>query len=669
MRRSEAAKEEGDAIRALNESVHHHLEDLKDVLENAFGRVLYLQYNFDYISPHDQFEDLVIDGDNDSLCKSACLRNCTYFPLKLAGMYLKQYTHFFQSIISCQKFDFESIVPFGTFTAFQFLDSLQFNDSIQVNKSDSKQCDTTCPLVSRDSNIIVQGGGGSGYGFQVYCDDHLVMSTGAGGGGGFYLSASNRTISVGGGGGGGLQLFYSNSSLAVSVGGGGGCGVESGYKILCGFVRDASNVSDANLLDVASEVLAPEALEQCKVLSVQGGGGGGGGTGACCKPWHFGYGYSFTLTSAPFFSTEDSTNSSQATSRYLRGGDVDHNSSDSSGYNGDNNWEEKTRFEYDIVGRILHESAAAYCNNSMSNWNCVVTNSKNKIKYCLSLYNATAHEGKNTQPYLEDCDYIVEHYAQISWLGKSLAGHNNHCDQSGKLGCTDEDNEGNVESIGRGYEEVTSYRIPNYFDYVFSNDSSPTRTRSINAEVCNRCADLPSSMQPVPAYFSVYMNSHEEDSEDSSVGILSRNGDNLSRQFYGENNSELFNSSTNNNGRTDIGYEGFWQCISIAPPAVLTSPSLLSSSPTFFSYLLHRFTHQGHDNSVNFIPSLFLMSSLLCCFFIVTLRTCLSFGFFDKNEILPESKKCKAAIASEGTYLKLGQESLSVHKCYGAATT
>ncbi|TFJ86298.1 hypothetical protein NSK_002506 [Nannochloropsis salina CCMP1776] len=113
----------------------------------------------------------------------------------------------------------------------------------------------------------IEGGGGSGAGFQVYCGRSLLISAGGGGGGGvegrLLLGKKGRSYSVGGGGGGGAQyrcleglsgeeddavgkgekrgnvreageqqkqkkISLNRLGKWTSVGGGGGCGTERG---------------------------------------------------------------------------------------------------------------------------------------------------------------------------------------------------------------------------------------------------------------------------------------------------------------------------------------------------------------------------------------------------------------------------------------------------------
>ena len=83
---------------------------------------------------------------------------------------------------------------------------------------------------SSSSSFEIEGGGGSGVVFQIYCEDLLVLSAGAGGGGGllgeiYNLNRDTGTRSYGGGGGGGMQMilpdifeeYFSSALHDVSV--------------------------------------------------------------------------------------------------------------------------------------------------------------------------------------------------------------------------------------------------------------------------------------------------------------------------------------------------------------------------------------------------------------------------------------------------------------------
>eukprot|EP00808_Paulinella_micropora_P026683 g65381.t1 len=70
--------------------------------------------------------------------------------------------------------------------------------------------------------VLLEMGGGSGAGFQLYCRQNLLLSVGGGGGGGLAVEETGE-FSVGGGRGGGLQFLVPFLGV-VQVGGGGGGG-------------------------------------------------------------------------------------------------------------------------------------------------------------------------------------------------------------------------------------------------------------------------------------------------------------------------------------------------------------------------------------------------------------------------------------------------------------
>jgi hypothetical protein len=261
--------------------------------------------------------------------------------------------------------------------------------------------DTTFPQKQTTSEELPEGatsrvelGGGSGFGYQLYCvendgdDDasntnststkststsspttstlRLLLTSGGGSGGGLEGSlVDSGSRSVGGGGGGGIQYYPADGALPVTFGGGGGCGIFNGKHdviegIYCGESLDA-NASSTSTTSVLPSDVVRACLDDGNSLLLSGGGGGGGGAAECCD-FSIGYGFSFTNTIAP---SATSTN------------DNDNDDND--------NYDEQRRhllssaqanqYKYDTTGYALH-NASLTCADGYKDWCCVCSTAK-----------------------------------------------------------------------------------------------------------------------------------------------------------------------------------------------------------------------------------------------------------------------------------------------------
>jgi hypothetical protein len=166
-------------------------------------------------------------------------------------------------------------------------------------------------------------GGGSGVGFQFYCNDQMLITGGAGGGGGISYFSNNcqnkscsiSTTSFGGGGGGGIQFRrillsedlrkIKTGSTFLSVGGGGGCGsgdsnvavstsADAKIDLYCGASVDRDSLSDAALkIELQRSYTHDMFKSQCSTITVEGGGGGGGGGSGSGSEHETGYGFGY----------------------------------------------------------------------------------------------------------------------------------------------------------------------------------------------------------------------------------------------------------------------------------------------------------------------------------------------------------------------------------------
>jgi len=130
--------------------------------------------------------------------------------------------------------------------------------------------------------VVVESGGGFGWGLQIYCGCKLIMATG--GGFGFGMVMGNETsmeLSGGGGGGGGAQIFVGGKEDAgkddvpvLNIGGGGG-----GTLTQCAGSTDFGQLTPVSSMELARQNIVAPQIEACppRKLSVVGGGGGGMG--------------------------------------------------------------------------------------------------------------------------------------------------------------------------------------------------------------------------------------------------------------------------------------------------------------------------------------------------------------------------------------------------------
>lgn len=204
-------------------------------------------------------------------------------------------------------------------------------------------------------NFKLEAGGGSGVGFQLYCDNKFNLTLGFGGGGG--LDYSLDRFSYGGGFGGGLQFVEYDSTTMFNVGGGGGCGTkENSNQLICGSSIDTNVYDNVTYLITKLKNL----YLQCGSILIRGGGGGGGGSSECCDPFMTGFGYSFTIISSNMTSSlANSLNQS--------------NSSKNSEY-------QDFIYSPTTVGTLL--SICSTSCNGYGNWTCIQSMALENIALC-----------------------------------------------------------------------------------------------------------------------------------------------------------------------------------------------------------------------------------------------------------------------------------------------
>lgn len=545
--------DEVDAIHSINVSILHHLSSLQTFFQDWTNRTLFLDFvvHHNYSQTLSEHFPTPSERVKEEGCMEECLRDCSHYVMEQAEVGRKNYLPFLHSLLGqplerqMEKqekekkkepmkgvVDLQSTLSFGSAQGLQLLHQL----SVSVDEA--------------QGGVALQAGGGSGWGFQLYCDGDIAMTSGAGGGGGFYLNTSSTTFNFGGGGGGGLQLIKSssfNSSTSQpsqSVGGGGGCGscdeesflcsslgVVGEQVITCGFKRDDDALQGEALIEAVTA--ARQSLDQCKDITIEGGGGGGGGTGACCWPFRIGYGFSFSLSTASLDNAASSTPSSYSSlDSLLDGNDTKENRaydsleymdplySNTSGYpssdnNGNNSgWGETDsaqatvgevggggygdnyRYQYDIAGKLLF-LASQSC-SGFSNWCCVTTSAKDMIMRCL--------EANATRTILTDhllsanCTWLIRDYPKVQWL--LVSDNASVCQRQGGY------NSSNYSaSTTTFHNETTEISDDKLSDYERVNISLPSLNFS-----SSKVGEMKMTQN-----FVIYLNNHENDWPNSTT--------------------------------------------------------------------------------------------------------------------------------------------------------
>ncbi|RYH15293.1 hypothetical protein EON65_31940 [archaeon] len=135
------------------------------------------------------------------------------------------------------------------------------------------------------------------------------------------------------------------------------------------------------------------------------------------------------------------------------------------------------RYSYDVVGHVIHEVAAKYCDNSFTDWCCVSTHGQRSISQCLvNIPIRSPPTNTSAADSALDCVFLLDHYEQIYWLVDTPSPACN-TDRQGR------------DAVNANYK-WSNIAIPNYFNPLFSADNSTTSAST-------------------PRYYSVYMNGYE----------------------------------------------------------------------------------------------------------------------------------------------------------------
>ncbi len=209
----------------------------------------------------------------------------------------------------------------------------------------------------------VELGGGSGFGYQVFCLKgavwDMIATEGGGSGGGLEGGLKfGGSRSVGGGGGGGVQ--WTENGNWRSAGGGGGCGIYDRDGLIDGVACGGDLDEGADYMTKGGPMDAvANCLEDGKSqgVALSGGGGGGGGAAECCGGGG-GYGFSFHSVLLKDGEPNYPFNPENVT-RYLL--------SDA----------QKNQFKYDVTGYALY-NASLIC-GGYKDWTCVCTLAKDAL--------------------------------------------------------------------------------------------------------------------------------------------------------------------------------------------------------------------------------------------------------------------------------------------------
>ncbi len=433
-------------VKAVNETVIDILHDLTKVLDkvisdcnllNGSSRVTSFKI-VDYHFYHDDISYLrrgIVDENMNGQCNNAhCTVDCSPFIAKLFNQ-KKEYVSFLSENLVSGQFSHDvnlsSTILFGVDPIWQIVQALS---GVSISN------------VPPTPVFEVQGGGGSGMGFQLFCSDrengyvhgelNSLLSSGYGGGGGFYLNSESNIVSFGGGGGGGIQIQPRSTALinsSLSVGGGSGCGISNSrgyysgrggtsYPLYCGSDKDANN-TDSQLFRKAFCSFSSNDKTPCRSFVVYGGGGGGGGTDLCCGNYHFGYGFSFTLTSDL---EQRALLTHKEEVRYTK----EHKRLDERILSNASEWlsnneEDRSYYtaKYNLVGALMNDIiSSGSCTEGYRDWSCLCQHAKDFIEYCLAMNgNVTKHEpittiGTDLNRTMTYCQIIQVDSNSLGWI-------------------------------------------------------------------------------------------------------------------------------------------------------------------------------------------------------------------------------------------------------------
>lgn len=236
---------EYEALQLVAHTSRLFVEDVRKLLERLLKKRLRSSFTFKHnkLSASEiQARNANID-DTSHQCNITDLIVCSSFVVSQIDLTSKRFSNFAQSLLT-------GVLDSNLFTLASLAPTLSFVDGILKSNTDIVDGDKVNGDIdgrSKSNKIRIEAGGGSGFGFQLYCNGQMALTSGAGSGGGlegkFFTSSSELS-----------EAQYADIDSSV---------VELNKSI----VLDDSEISDTN-----DNVNKENMLQQRSY----GGGGGGG---------------------------------------------------------------------------------------------------------------------------------------------------------------------------------------------------------------------------------------------------------------------------------------------------------------------------------------------------------------------------------------------------------
>ena len=396
----------------------------------------------------------------------------------------------------CIKDSFEQyissiVTPISSFSGFEFSGEYSIDDAYWLTVTQglanitlwSEQCDRIHKLISFNKNIYNMGykkdsdetntytgeenmitsivselynippqtefGGGVGAGYQVYCDEALIISSGGGSGGGAYYGEVGEDFTTfGNGGGGGIQIApslaqYSSDNQSqkepgiemYSLGGGGGCGTctmldheeninnndstttgnNTTTYVTCGSSADDNSISLQTLHKLLhTEYTTKYFQKHCEHIVIYGGGGGGAGISFPDHPTiGAGFGFQFKIqgySSKTHENHHENYHENNNTKQVSTDREILTNIHRVEMKKKRKNKEDSQDPDGDIYRKFseLMQDSVQQC-SGYGNWDCVCQITHDKLRYCddLYLYNTTDYSYLQQYHTVPDCNVML----------------------------------------------------------------------------------------------------------------------------------------------------------------------------------------------------------------------------------------------------------------------
>jgi hypothetical protein len=271
-----------DELYITNNNLEEHY--ILDMIQRFAGRKFESSFKFSH-SPMDDHE---VDAWNAGIKQSkekcgpeSCLVECTGFVLEESGgraSRLAMY-EFLDGILTrgqplavlSKNFSWMPVSSQISHVVATRASPVSFPSLAPSKKSDSKD-EISDPTSAR--SLTIEAGGGSGFGFQMYCDDEMILTAGVGGGGGFNLNSVDEIVPAG------FETTNCNAldNSSSNYGGGGGGGIQFKTSFVCKINEDGTNKEDAKTIpicDAWSLVSTQDDSSDNTTTWLDIGGGGG----------------------------------------------------------------------------------------------------------------------------------------------------------------------------------------------------------------------------------------------------------------------------------------------------------------------------------------------------------------------------------------------------------